>query len=141
PACAGGRVGRARVGEGEGLADQSADATEVQQRDVRVEARDRYVGGGREAFVRGSHDARHALQASGRRREARLWRGELAGEQREQAVAEAVDPDDRVPRVLREIGRTALGVEAEEQPVAVDRVVRGQLVVPEAFEAPAPAGI
>ena len=59
-------------------------------------------------------------------REPDVERRELAGEQREQAVAEQVDPVERVPGVLAQLG---LGeprrLELADQQVAIDRLVAG----------------
>ena len=51
-----------------------------------------------------SSDRRHALEPAGDRGQAVRQRRELAGDQREQAVAEQVDPVERVPGVLAELG-------------------------------------
>ena len=51
----------------------------------------------------GRQDGRHALEALGDRRQAICERREVAGDQREDAVPEEVDPVERVPAILPEV--------------------------------------
>ena len=70
-------------------------------------------------------DRRQALEAARRRRQPVRQRGELAGIEREQAVADEIDPVERVPGVLAELGLgEAGGLELADEQVAIDRLRR-----------------
>ena len=71
---------------------------------------------------------RQPFEPSGGRGQAVGQRGELAGVEREQPVADEVDPVERVPRVIAQIGLgEAGGGQFAEEQVPVDRVVGRQI--------------
>ena len=72
-----------------------------------------------------SSTAGQALEATRGRRQPVRERRELAGIQREQPVADQVDPVQRVPRVLAQLGvGEPAGLELADQQVAIDDLVR-----------------
>ena len=123
-----GRIVGRIIGGSKRVVDQLLDPGELLERGLRLEAADRPAGMPDEARLRGRHDRRQALEPSGDRRQAGTERGELAGLQREQAVAEQVDPVERVPGLLAQLGlREQRGLELADQQVAIDRLVAGEI--------------
>ena len=112
----------------QGLVDQRADPRKLLQRRLRLEPPDRTPGITHEPRTRGVEDGGKAREAPRSRGEAIRQGRELAGIQREQPVADQVDPVQRVPCVFTQlrIGEPA-GLELADQEVAIDDLVRGQV--------------
>ena len=93
-----------------------------------------------ESLTRGGQDGRHALETSRDRSQPFGERREVAGDERENAVAEEVHPGKRVPAILPE-DRLAepMSLEFREQEVAVHLFVERQLCVVERSQLLGPA--
>jgi len=100
-----GRIGRGgRLGGGEGVADELADPGELLQGGLGLESPDRAPGVPDERLPRGVQDGRKALEATRCRRQSVGQRREFASGEGEQAIADQVDPLERVPGVLAQLG-------------------------------------
>ena len=81
-----------------------------------------------QARLRSLDHLRQSFEPSGDRRQPNVERGEFAGEQREEAVAEQIDPVERVPGLLAQLGLGEAGrLQFADQQIPVDRVVAGEL--------------
>ncbi len=133
-------VRRRGLGGRDGLAPEVRDAADAPPGDLGVEPRDRPVRDAPDDAARLVDHRRDALEPGRDRREPDRQRRELAGEQGVEAAAEQVHPQERIPRLLAELG---LGeperVELAEEEVAIDRVVARQGRVLEPGQAGGPA--
>ena len=76
------------------------------------------------SLASGRDDRGHPLEASGDRGEPRRQRRELAGQEREDAGAQEVDPDERVPALVEQLGVA----ESERLERAEEHVLVGDVV-------------
>ena len=109
------------------VVDQLADPRQLVERGLGLEPPDRAPGMADERLARGVQDRGEPLEPARGRGQPVGQRGEFAGLQREQAVADEIDPFERVPGVLAQLGLgEAGGLELADEQVAVDRLVGRQ---------------
>ena len=113
------------LGGGDGVVDQLADPGQLLQRRLGLEPSDRPAARVRRASPRPPRTRSGSVSIrAGGRRQAIGQRSELASEQREEAVAGQVDPPQRVPGLLAEVGVAELRrLELADEQVAIDGLV------------------
>ena len=119
---------------------QLRDAREVLQRSLRMELRNRPIAQTLQLTRGDLQQARHGLEAPGDRRQSRGWWGELAGQDREDAAAQEVNPRHRIPPFFPElrIGEAHRG-ELGEEDLAVGSFTGRQAVGIELLQLRLPA--
>ena len=122
-----GRVVGVRIGLPERVVDQPGDARQLLEGGLGLEPPDGPTVDTDERPWRRSR-LRQAFEPTRHRRQPIAQWGELAGDQREQALADQVDPVERVPGVLAQLKfGEPHRVDLAEDQVAVDGLVGGQL--------------
>ena len=136
-----GRVGRGVVAAlAERVVDELGDAGDLADRGLGVEPRRGPVGQPDERDPGRVDHGGQALEPAGDRGQPDRQRGELACEQREEPTAHQVDPFERVPGVLPQLGLAEPDpVELEQHEVAVDPLVAGQVRIREFVQLGDPA--